>query len=154
MADGPMDLEISRLLAAPRAKVWRAWEDPVRLAQWWCPKPWTTEVRKFDFRAGGDFYTFMRGPDGGESDNPGCFLEIVPQERITFTSMLTGGYRPNAPWIAITAIFTMADEGQGTRYIVRVLHKDGADAQKHVDMGFYDGFGTCITQLEDVAKAM
>ena len=68
------DLVISRLVRAPRAAVWRAWTDPVLLKEWWCPKPWATEVRAFDLRPGGDFHTFMSGPDGGTSDNPGCFL--------------------------------------------------------------------------------
>jgi len=152
MTDHPLDLEISRFLDVPRAKIWKAWSEPKILAQWWCPKPWTTEVREFEFHTGGAFYTFMRGPDGGESDNPGCFLEIVPNERIVFTSMLTGGWRPATPWLAMTAIFTMADEGTGTRYVARCLHKDGADSQRHEEMGFYDGWGVCATQLEEVAK--
>ena len=52
------DLVISRLVRAPRATVWRAWTDPALLAQWWCPQPWTTEVRAFDLRAGGAIHTF------------------------------------------------------------------------------------------------
>ena len=82
------DLVISRLVRAPRAKLWRAWTDPQLLKEWWCPKPWTTEVRAFELRPGGAFHTFMRGPDGGTSYNPGCFLEIVPQHKIVMTSML------------------------------------------------------------------
>ena len=152
MHGNPNDLEISRLLAAPRARIWQAWADPKLLAQWWCPRPWTTEVRAFDFRAGGDFYTFMRGPDGGESDNPGCFLEVVPLERIVMTSLLTGGWRPATPWLAMTAIISMADEGLGTRYGARVLHKDSADSDRHKNMGFFDGWNTCITQLEELAQ--
>ena len=49
------DLVISRVLRAPRAKLWRAWTDPALLQEWWCPKPWTTEVREFDMRPGGNF---------------------------------------------------------------------------------------------------
>lgn len=147
-------LEISRFLAVPRARVWRAWADPKALAEWWCPKPWSTEVRAFDLRAGGAFHTYMRGPDGGTSDNPGCFLEIVPQERIAWTSMLIGGWRPASPWLGLTAIFTMADEGAGTRYVARCLHKDGEDKKKHEEMGFFEGWGACITQLEEHAKRM
>jgi uncharacterized protein YndB with AHSA1/START domain len=154
MSDDKTTLEISRFLAVPRARVWRAWADPKLLAQWWCPKPWTTEVRAFDFRPGGDFYTFLRGPDGGESDNPGCFLEIVTQEKIVWTTMLTGGWRPASPWMGMTAIFSMADEGDGTRYAARCMHKDADDSKKHEEMGFFDGWGTCITQLEAFAQAL
>ena len=87
----PHDLVIERLVRAPRRTLWRAWSDPAMLEEWWCPKPWTTEVRAFDLRPGGAFHTFMRGPDGGSSDNPGAFLEVVPEQRIVFTSMLLGG---------------------------------------------------------------
>ena len=145
------DLVISRLVRAPRAKLWQAWADPKLLMEWWCPRPWTTEVREFDLRPGGDFYTFMRGPDGGTSDNPGAFLEVVPQARIVFTSMLTGGWRPNTPWMPFTAIITMADEASGTRYVATVMHPDPATRDKHDQMGFYEGWGACITQLEELA---
>jgi uncharacterized protein YndB with AHSA1/START domain len=149
-----LDLEISRFLAVPRARVWQAWADPKILEQWWCPRPWTTEVRAFDFRPGGAFYTFMRGPDGGESDNPGCFLEIVPQERLVFTSMLTGGWRPATPWPGMTAIFTFADEGDGTRYVARCMHQTPEECRRHDEMGFFEGWGTCIDQIEEVAKSL
>lgn len=150
---GERDLEISRFLDVPRALIWKAWSDPQHLAEWWCPKPWTTEVRAFDFQPGGDFYTFMRGPNAGEeSDNPGCFLEIVPQQRIVWTTLLVGGWRPATPWLAMTGVFTLADEGSGTRYVTRALHKDEEDTRQHAEMGFFDGWDTCITQLEDYAQ--
>jgi uncharacterized protein YndB with AHSA1/START domain len=148
------DLVISRLVRAPRAKLWKAWTDPHLLKEWWCPKPWTTEVRAFELRPGGAFYTFMKGPDGGTSDNPGCFLEIVPQQRIVMTSMLTGGWRPATPWLAMTAIVTMTDEGDGTRYVATVMHPDAATKERHEEMSFFQGWNTCIDQLESFARAL
>ena len=149
------DLVISRLLNAPRAALWRAWTEPALLAEWWCPKPWTTQVKAFDLRPGGDFHTFMQGPDGGTSDNPGCFLEVVPQSRIVCTSAIIGGWRPAPnPWMPFTAIITMADEGGGTRYTATVMHKDGPGREAHEKMGFFEGWGTCITQLEGYANTL
>jgi uncharacterized protein YndB with AHSA1/START domain len=145
------DLVISRLLRAPRGALWRAWTDPALLKQWWCPKPWVTEVRAFDLRPGGDFHTFMSGPDGGTSDNPGCFLEIQPQSRIVCTSQLTGGWRPALAWMPMTAIFTFADEGAGTRYTATCMHPDAATRDKHEQMGFYEGWNICIDQLDALA---
>ena len=156
MSDDPSVLEITRHLAVPRAKVWRAWSDPALLAEWWCPKPWTTEVRAFDLRPGGGFHTFMRGPaeTGGESDNPGVFLEAVAGERVVFTTMLGAGWRPQAPWLGMTAIITLADEGEGTRYTARVLHVDAAAAARHEEMGFSVGWGICIDQLAALAATL
>lgn len=148
------DLVISRVLRAPRAALWRAWSDPVLLKEWWCPKPWTTEVLAFDLRPGGAFHTIMRGPDGGVSDNPGSFLEVVPQARLVMTSMLTGGWRPAKPWLGFTAIITMADEGMGSRYTATVMHPDDETRDQHDKLGFFDGWNTCITQLDDFALAL
>lgn len=148
------DLTISRIIKAPRAVVWRAWTTPEHLVKWWCPKPWTTEIRGFDLRPGGAFDTLMRGPDGEESSNPGAFLEIVPQERIVFTTALTEGWRPGTPWLSITAIILMEDDGNDTKYTARVLHKDEQDRRKHEEMGFQDGWGTCIDQLGELAARL
>ena len=67
--------------------------------------------------------------------------------------MLVGGWRPASPWLAFTAIVSMADEGSGTRYVARVMHKDDAERRRHEELGFaYDGWGACIAQLEEVAR--
>ena len=147
------DLAISRLLKAPRAALWRAWTEPERLKRWWCPRPWVTEVRAFDLRPGGAFHTFMSGPDGGTSDNPGSFLEIVPGERIVFTLMLLAGWRPATPWLPMTAVITFADEAGGTRYTATVMHPDAATRDRHAEMGFHEGWNLCIDQLEADALA-
>lgn len=147
------DLVISRLLKAPRAAIWRAWTEPERLKQWWCPKPWVTEVRAFDLRPGGAFHTFMSGPDGGTSDNPGCFLEIVPGERIVSTSMLLAGWRPATPWMPMTAVITLADEAGGTRYTATAMHPDTATRDRHEAMGFFEGWNLGIDQLDAFALA-
>lgn len=153
--DASLDLEISRLIKAPRALVWKAWSDPAHLKAWWCPKPWTTQVLEFDMTAGGGFHTLMTGPDGATSDNPGCFLEVVPLSRLVFTSALVAQWRPAAqPWITMTARITLQDEGQGTRYVATVMHKDKPGRDQHEQMGFFDGWGTAIGQLEAYALTL
>ncbi|HPU52968.1 MAG TPA: SRPBCC family protein [Burkholderiaceae bacterium] len=153
--DSDLDLVISRLLNVPRALVWNAWTDPAHLRHWWCPKPWTTEVIALDLVPGGSFHTRMRGPGGEVSDNPGAFLEIVPQSRIVWTTALVAGLRPAPePWMPMTAFITLSDEGAGTRYVARVLHKDKAARDRHEEMGFFDGWGTCIGQLEHHAGGL
>ena len=148
------DLVITRILKAPPGALWRAWTEPALMKEWWCPKPWTTEIKAFDLRPGGAFHTFMSGPDGGTSDNPGCFLEIIPESRLVFTSMLTGGWRPNTPWLGFTAVITMAAADGGSRYTATVMHPDDATRDRHEQMGFFDGWNTCITQLDDLAVTL
>ncbi len=148
------DLIISRVISAPRTTLWEAWTTPELLKEWWAPRHWTTEVSAFDLRAGGAFHTFMKGPDGGESDNPGCFLEMISQTRLVFSSCLIGGWRPATPWMSFTAVISMTDEGENTRYIATVMHPDQATRDRHEALGFFDGWGTCIDQLAELAAKL
>lgn len=149
------DLEISRLIKAPRSIVWKIWTDPDHLKEWWCPKPWTTEVKAMDVRPGGSFHTFMSGPDGGTSDNPGCFLEVVPLERLVGTSALIGDFRPApSPWMPMTVIHTFTDEEGGTRWHALVMHATEEGRQKHEEMGFYHGWGIMGEQMDAYAQSL
>lgn len=158
MSDKQLDLEISRVMKAPRAKVWRAFEDPKHLAQWWCPRPWVTEVRAFELRPGGAFHTYMTGPlpDGtqGTSDNPGCFLEVVRHERIVTTSLLVGGWRPARSWLDMTTIFTLSDVDGGTRLHALAMHLTPEETLKHKEMGFEHGWGIMLSQWEEFATSL
>lgn len=153
--DATTDLRIDRHLAAPRAALWRCWTEPDLLVRWWCPAPWQTELRAFELRPGGAFHTTMRGPDGGESDNPGCFVEIVPGERLVATWMLLGGWRPATPWLPMTGIWTLADAvGGGTHYTAIAQHPDADTCRRHAEMGFAEGWNACIDQLDALARSL
>jgi uncharacterized protein YndB with AHSA1/START domain len=67
------------------------------------------------------------------------------------TSQLTGGWRPAASWMPMTAVFSMQAESEGTRYIARCMHPDAATRDKHEAMGFFEGWGICIDQLDALA---
>jgi uncharacterized protein YndB with AHSA1/START domain len=148
MTTASSDLTISRLIKAPPAAVWKAWSDPKHFQQWWIPEPRECKVVKLDLRPGGGFETLMREGEGDFQPHvEGCFLEIAPEQRLSFTTTLIEGWRPGEPWLALTAIMTFVPEEGGTRYNAHVLHKNEAESRKHEEMGFYDGWGTTIEQL-------
>jgi uncharacterized protein YndB with AHSA1/START domain len=148
-----LDLVLSRLVAAPRAMVWRAWTEPELLKQWFAPAPFAWSEVEIDVRPGGMFRGLMRGPEGEEFPLSGVYLEVVEGERLVTTDVLEPGWRPSKePFM--TTIVTLADEAGGTRYIARVLHKSEEDVKRHVEMGFFDGWGKCTDQLEQVAKSL
>lgn len=143
------ELTVSRLIAAPPAAVWDAWSDPAKLEKWWIPAPIACRVVQLDLRPGGGFETRMReeGATGFQPHVEGCFLEAIPEERLVFTTTLKEGWQPAEPWLAMTAILTFAAQDGGTLYSSRVLHKNPAEAAKHEEMGFHDGWGTVLGQL-------
>jgi uncharacterized protein YndB with AHSA1/START domain len=154
-ADPRLDLVLERVIDVPRHLVWEAWTKPEHLKEWFCPKPWSVSECEIDVRPGGIFRTTMRSPEGKEFPNVGCYLEVVPLERLVFTSVLLPGYRPAPPGdLPFTAIVTMETHGTGTRYVATALHQDEAGREKHKAMGFFEGWGAALDQLVALVKAM
>jgi uncharacterized protein YndB with AHSA1/START domain len=148
MANNSSELTISRLIPAPPATVWQAWSQPQHLAKWWIPAPIECQVVKLDLLPGGGFQTRMREGDGAFQPHvDACFLEVVTQQRLVWTTQLTEGWQPAEPWLALTAIISFEPSDGGTLYHCRVLHKTLADAQKHEELGFHPGWGATIDQL-------
>ena len=120
------ELVLTRLINAPREKVYRAWTDPVLLKQWFAPKPYTTPVVEIDVRPGGSGLFVMRGPDGKDMPNRGVYLEVVPNERLVFTDAYVRAWEPSEkPFM--TVILTFEDEGGKTRYTCLLYTSDAAD---------------------------
>lgn len=142
-------LTISRVIDAAPSRVWAAWSRPEALARRWIPAPIECQVVKLDLRPGGAFETHMReGDDEFKPHIAGCFLEVIPEHRLVWTTALTEGWQPAEPWLALTCILTFLPEGQATRYDAWVLHKTAQDCEKHEALGFHPGWGKVLDQLE------
>jgi len=140
------ELVLTRLIDAPREKLYRAWTDPKLLKQWFAPLPYTTPVAELDVRPGGANFIVMRDPQGNDLPNRGVYLEVVENERLVFTDAFIRAWEPSEkPFM--TVILTFADEGGKTRYTARVRHWTAADRETHEKMGFHEGWGRCTDQL-------
>lgn len=157
-----LDLVLERVVDVPKELVWAAWTKPEHIKKWFTPAPWTTVACEIDLRPGGAFRTVMRSPEGQEFPHVGCYLEIVPQEKLVWTSALGPGYRPavrtagtdTCDELLFTAIITLVAEGTRTRYTAVALHGDEATSKKHEEMGFYPGWGAALDQLVALAKTL
>ena len=144
------DLVLTRLIDAPREKLYRAWTDAELLKQWFAPLPYTTPVAELDVRPGGANLIVMRGPDGQDMPNRGVYLEVVPNERLVITDAFTRAWEPSEkPFM--TVILTFENEQGNTRYTARVRHWTTADREAHEKMGFHEGWGICADQLAALA---
>src|SRR2546425_245846 len=88
-----LDLVLERVVDVRRELVWSAWTKPEHVKRWFTPPPWKTVDCEIDLRPGGIFRTVMRSPEGQDHPNTGCYLEIVPYEKLVWTSALGPGYR-------------------------------------------------------------
>jgi uncharacterized protein YndB with AHSA1/START domain len=153
--DTALDLTMSRVVPLPRAILWRGWTEPAQLVKWFTPAPWRTTACEIDLRPGGHFRTTMSPPDGPAHSNEGCYLEVVPERRLVWTSALTAGYRPAADSpMPMTVILTLDDHPEGTLYQARVLHRDAEGCRQHAAMGFEAGWGLALDQLIGIADQL
>ncbi len=154
--DPKRDFAIERLIDAPPRLVWEALTNPEHLREWYMPEAWGRVSRtEMDVRPGGAFGIDIVTADGREFPNLGCFLEVVPMERLSWTSMLFPGYRPAVfDDIPITAIVTMEPAGTGTRYVFTALHRDEADFEKNRTSGWQEGTEIAVDQLVAHVKSL
>ena len=160
--DSKLDLVLERVVDVPKELVWAAWTNPEHLKKWFTPVPWQTVGCEIDLRPGGIFRTVMRSPEGEEFDSSGCYLEVIPNEKLVFTSALGPGYRPlirvaqneSCADLYFTAIITLESVGNQTKYTATAIHGDEASSKKHEGMGFYQGWGTALDQLVAFVKTL
>ncbi len=151
-----LDFAIERFIDAPARLVWEALTKPEHLKEWYMPKSWGRVSRaELDLRPGGVISIDIAGPDGQDFPNLGCILEVVPMERLVWTSMLFPGYRPAVfDDIPITAIMTMESVGTGTRYVFTALHRDETDFENNKSSGWQQGTEIAVDQFVDHVIAM
>ena len=123
VADSTVDRELvtSRVIDAPRERVFRAFSDPSHLAQWWGPKGFTNTFHEFDLRPGGAWRFIMHGPDGGNYPNESVFVEVVEPERVVFQHV-------SAPHFEMT--ITFAEEGGKTRIGWRQMFNSAGERER------------------------
>ena len=150
-----LDLVLERVVPLTPHQLYRGWTEPDLITSWFTPKPWRTPHAEVDLRPGGKFVTVMEGPDGERFEGEGCFLELVPDRKIVWTSALKRDYRPqNSPngGFLFTCTLEFRPESSGTRYIATARHADAAGCKAHADMGFHAGWGAALDQLVELMQ--
>lgn len=151
-----LDFAIERFIDAPTRLVWEALTKPEHLKEWYMPKPWGRVTRaKLELQPGGIISIDIAVGDGREVPNVGCVLDVIPMQRLVWTSMLFPGYRPAVfDDIPITAIMTMKAEATGTRYVFTALHRSEAELEQNKSSGFYEGTKIAVDQFVEHVMAM
>ena len=153
-------LRISKIIAAPRDLVFRAWTEPERLKQWWgVEASFSTPIAEVDLRTGGKYRLGMQAP--GERAPyvvGGVFREVRSPEKLVFTwqweqpdDAAAGGAAPEASGdsshtgefqeMLVTVEFL--DLGGSAEVVVTHEHfpdQNSKDEHTH-------GWNGCLTQL-------
>ncbi len=140
-------LVIERVFDASCSLVFRAWTEPEHLARWWGPRGFTVLSYKADVRPGGAFRFGIRSPEGSEHWAHGIYREVVPPERLVFTT--TWEEPDGKPKHETLVTLTFAEQDGKTRL---TLHQALFESATSRDL-HSEGWGSTLDLLaEYVAK--
>lgn len=145
---GQRTLILERIIDAPRELVFRAWTDPIQVAQWWGPHHFTNPVCELDVRPGGAILIHMAGPDGTVYPMTGTFDEIVEPERLVMT---TGAFEDDEgnPQLEDITTVTFAEHEGKTKLTVHAVVTKASPAAEGALAGMEQGWSESLDRLAD-----
>jgi len=139
------DVVITRVVNAPRALVFDAFTNPLRIPKWMTgPEGWTMPVCEIDLRPGGTWRYVWRKTEGEEMAMSGTVREVVPPERMVTTE----SWGPDWPETINTLVLT---EAGGQTTITLTVHyptKEARDAA--LQTGMKDGMDQTYARLDEL----
>jgi uncharacterized protein YndB with AHSA1/START domain len=95
-------IKLHRVLRTTPEKIYRAFLEPDALARWLPPCGFTATVHQLDAKVGGTFRMSFRNFSTGNGHSfGGAYLELVPNERISYTDKFDD---PGLPGEMITTV--------------------------------------------------
>ena len=137
------ELELTRAIDAPRARVYEAWTRPEQMAQWFAPKPFQLVIHTMDFRPGGRFSMAMRGPDGSNFPFTGVYRETVTPAKLSWNGEFSSG-----PADQMSTVVTLEEQDHKTKVHVRQTFHVMTPEIEHATKGAEQGWTMTLDQLE------
>jgi uncharacterized protein YndB with AHSA1/START domain len=135
----PTELNVRRVIRAPREDVFAAWTEPELLRQWWGPGPVTCPEAEVDLREGGAYRLANREPDGKIVWISGRFERVRAPEELVYTWRV--GEADGAPTLVRVKFLPHAE---GTELIL-THERFAVEAVRDMHL---QGWGGCIDKLE------
>jgi uncharacterized glyoxalase superfamily protein PhnB/uncharacterized protein YndB with AHSA1/START domain len=152
---GRPEVIVTHHFDAPRSKVYKAYTDPVLVAQWWGPKIFTTTVDIMNVRPGGEWRIIHRDAAGNQHAFRGVYHEVRPNERLVKTFEYE-----NMPGHALLEIITFEDHEGGTRVVEKSVFQSVEERDGMVKTGMesgvkdsHDRFAALMQKTKQIEKA-
>jgi uncharacterized protein YndB with AHSA1/START domain len=156
------DFMTSRLVDAPRERVWKCWTEPEPLAAWFGPKGFETIAATLDFRPGGVYHYGIRG-GGVDVWGTWTFKEIDAPAKLVFINAFSDkdgglGRHPMAPtWPAqMMTTVVLADFGSKTLITIRWSPYDANEIERKTFTegmaGMHQGWNGTFERLDTYLK--
>jgi len=144
---------VQKEFAAGLDLVWDAYTKPELLDQWWAPKPWLSKTKSMDFKENGRRLYAMCGPEGEEHWALMNFTSISPKTNFKYLDAFCdkeGNINDEFPRSEWNLDFI--DKGETTLVDITIKHRNLADLEKLITMGFKEGFTIALNGLDELLK--
>lgn len=137
---GEQEFVVERYFTAPRTLVFQVFTQPEHLKRWWAPQPYTIPTCTINLRPGGIWHYSMRSPEGQEHWARSVYREIIPPEKLVYTSTFADEHANSIEGIPehlTTIIFT--EEAGKTKATARIQFSNAEALKVALDMGMLQG---------------
>jgi uncharacterized protein YndB with AHSA1/START domain len=138
-------IDIFREVDAPIADVYRAYTDPVLIAQWLGPRGYDLDVREYDIRDGGGYRYIHSNPEGMKFGFRGVFHSVKPEERIIQTFEFDG-----APGHVSLESIVFEPAGEKTRLRLHSVYGSIGDRDAIIENGMAMGVTQGFERLDEL----
>lgn len=152
---GEQEFVLERQFAAPRTLMFQVFTQPGHLKRWWAPRPYTISTCTVDLRPGGVWHYSMRSPEGQEHWARSVYNEIVPPEKLVYTSTFADEHAnpiEGVPEHLTTVIFT--EEAGKTQVTARIQFASAAALKVAVEMGMVQGLNMTWDYLSEYVQEL
>lgn len=139
---------LRREIDAPVDRVFDAFTDPERIAQWWGPSPYKTTVERMEVRAGGRWRFVQELPDGTAQAFHGVYHDAVRPQWVVSTFEYEGD--PGRVRMETT---TFNDRGNKTLLVQRTVFQSPEDRDAMMEQGLEEGARESLERLARIVEA-
>jgi len=157
------DFVVTRIVKAPRARVWKAYSEADQFAKWWGPKDAAIRVLTFDFRPGGMFHYAMEFEPGQPVYGRFIYGLIRAPEQLEYVNGFSdeNGSLRRAPFPRLESRFplefhnvvTFAEEDGATIVTARSTPINATPAEVSTFVGMFDSIHVSFAGIFDKLDA-
>ncbi len=149
---GKQEFFVEREFDAPRALVFRAFNEPELIAQWLGPNDMELVIEKYENKTGGAYRFYSTDPAGNTYAFNGTLHEVAAPERIIRTFEFEG--MPERGHVSLEFLTLEELPGDRTRLLIQSVFKSVEDRDGLVQSGMEGGMNQGFVKLEALLEKM
>ena len=143
----PVTLRVTRLIKAPRERVFAAWTTPHDIMRWFGPETCQVLSAQVDLKVGGQYHFRVKGQEMGELDLRGVYREIKRPSRLVYTWNWQG--RPEVEFGETVVTVDFLDKEGFTE--VQITHDHFPNTETREKHNY--GWNGCLDKLQGLLQA-